>query len=439
MEQPDQLRALAVIRVSSNEQARKGMSMESQEEWKKKIEVEMNIEVVEVIKEVISGEVFPVEYFDYILKVADEKKINCIIVYAIDRFARNYSYGSILLQKLHEKRNIKIITSLRTYDLNNREDRFWVGLLLVLAEREQGNRLERTFRGMVTKLKKGMWPLSPPFGYEKIDNQLRLLPEYKPVIHFIFDIFIQIKNYAETARIVNEKFGKEMDFELTSNKIKKIVQDRTYLGFLRWNNILFGEGDGNKSREELKAIDSETFEKAQVIVKQISRRYSKASSSPVERLVEEYGIEAVNEASKRYLKISCPKCGSVELQKNGNEEMNGSLQSKYICKRCGHHFRFPSEKQLKKIENLVSLPCRKCGLRDQFILEKDISGFWKLICKECGYIIFLQEYCDKHRAGGDSNNPENMEKKVGSSSLGKDRDESEKIRNQMRLDSLIFI
>jgi len=219
-------RALAVVRVSSDEQARKGASLESQTKWVEKMGREMNLQVVKVIKEVVSGEVFPKKHFNEILEIVNKENITHLLVYALDRFARNLPYGTFLLQRLCEENSVILVTSTGVFDLNNRNHRWQVWFSLLMAEMEQGSRQERTFRGMVTKLQNGEWPLSPPFGYEKIDNQLRLMPEYKPVIHFIFDIFIQIKNYAETARIVNEKFGREMDFELTSNKIKKIVQEK---------------------------------------------------------------------------------------------------------------------------------------------------------------------------------------------------------------------
>lgn len=411
MKKSDELRALAIIRVSSDEQARKRMSLESQEEWIGGIEAERDAKVVGVIRKVISGEIFPVKYFNKILKIADEKKINCIAIYAIDRFARNYPYGSMLLQKLHEKRNLRIITSLRTYDLNNREDRFWVGLLLVLAEKEQGDRLERTFRGMVTRLKRGEWPLSPPFGYEKVDYELRLLPGYKEIIRFIFHTFIRVKNYAETARMANDKYGKEKGFELTGTKIKKIVQDKTYLGYLRWNGLVFGEGEENKPRKELKAIDKKTFDKVQAVARRISRRYSRGNNGTIEKLIEKYGAESVIKILN--LKPPCPKCNSYNLQRNGSEEKNGLFKLKYNCKDCGHQFRFPNEKQRKKIENSVSFPCRKCGSTDQFILEKDESSFWKLTCKKCGDAIFLQEYCDRHYPRKSSNIPGDDRKKKG--------------------------
>ena len=192
--------------------------------------------------------------------------------------------------------------------------------------------------------------------------------------------------------------------------------------------MLFGEGDENRSRKELEAIDEKTFSMAQVVVEKIGRRYSRAGSSPVEKLVEEYGIEASVDACN--LKISCPNCGSVETQKNGKERLRDILQLKYICVKCSHHFRFPSGRQLKKIQKLISFPCRNCGSRDWFVLEKDRSSFWRLICKKCHHMIPLHEYVDKHRVESRDNN----EKKAESKRL-KNKKKQEKSGNFVNLDS----
>lgn len=387
---------LAIVRVSSNEQARTGTSIESQLEWNKKIEEDMDLNVALRITDVISGKTFPIKHFDTILKTADKIGIDYITVYDIDRYARNYVYGGYLLQKLHEKRSIEIVTHYRIYDLNNQEDKFWVGFLLLLAERNQGDRLEKTVRGIVTRLKKGEWVLRPPFGYEIIDDnrKLQLKHGYGETIQFIFRTFLQVRKYRETARIVNRKYGKKMDFELTGDNVGKIVQNKTYLGYLKWGEEIFGEGDENKPRDELKAIDKETFEKAQVVAKQIRAQYSRYSGSPVKKLVEEYGAEPVVEGLN--WKPPCPKCDSYDVQKNGEGGMiKGLSQLKYICKRCKHQFRFPARKQLKRIEKLISFPCRNCGSKDRFVLEKTPT-FWKLRCSNCGCEIFLHEYCDQH-------------------------------------------
>jgi len=96
------------------------------------------------------------------------------------------------------------------------------------------------------------------------------------------------------------------------------------------------------------------------------------------------------------LKPACPECNSYNTQRNGREEVNGRVYLKFICKDCRHQFRFPSKKQQKRIENLMSLPCRECGATESFELKKYESNFWELVCKNCGNKILLCEHSDSH-------------------------------------------
>ena len=377
-------KAVGILRVSSDEQARKGASLESQEEWIRKTVQEMNLKIVKIIKDVVSGEIFPKKYFNEIVETVKKEKVQYLLVYSLDRLARNLPYGAFLLQKLYEIGKVKIVTSLGVFDLGNTVQRIQVEQFLVWAEMEQGSRSERTFRGMITRLEHGEWPLSPPFGYEVVDGKLRLVEEYKPIIIFIFETFIMVRSYAQTARMVNKKYGKSVGFELTASKVKKIIQDKTYLGYLRWNGMIFGEGDEKRPRQELRVIDEKIFNKAQAVAAQISKKYAKKDLAIVERLIEEYGIEDTIEILN--LKPSCPKCGSYNVQRNGKE----GEQLKFVCKDCNHQFRIPSKKQMKRLRENAYLSCPKCGSKE-LAVKKD-GNFIEIKCENCGHAEIYEKY-----------------------------------------------
>lgn len=386
--------AWVIVRVSSDEQKRKTASLESQEKWCNEKVKEMKLDVVKSTKDVISGKAFPKKYFNDIVKIADEKGIDYVVVYAIDRFSRNYVDGGWLLEKIHEKRSIKIVTSNGIFDWSESQGKFLVGLGLLLAEHNQGDRLEKTFRGMITKLKKGEWPLSPPFGYETVDHKLRLIDGYEHVIREVFNTFIRIKNYAETARIINDQYGDSMGFELNGGKVKKIVTDKTYLGYLRWNGEAFGEGEKNHPISELRVVHEKTFEQAQAIARNISKNYSRPSDSPSRQLVEEYGIDELINILNR--EIPCPECGSTNLQRNGKgKKLKGSIiRHKFNCKDCGHEFRFPSKKQMKKLEESCYFFCPDCkSSRDISLSLDDI--ILQVKCRKCGYYKIYGELQEK--------------------------------------------
>ncbi len=382
-------KAIAVVRVSTEEQMKRGTSFQTQDEWVAKTVAERDLKLIHVIRESISGEVLPKKYFAQILEIAEKEKPRYILFYSLDRFARNLPYGSLLLEKLREK-GVKILTSTAEYDLSDPNDRLQVSIALLLAETEQYYRCERTARGIFKRLRDGGIPYSPPFGCEVVDGKVRIAPDYRAVIEFIFSAFIQTKCYSKTAEMVNEKYGEKMGFKLDGQKVKRIVTNPIYTGFVQWNGLLFGQdGSPDVPNKDLQVVDRETFRKAQDVVRKISKESSRKpnpSDSLVAGFIEEYGADVV--LTVLNLKVSCPKCDSTSLKENGNEIVGGVLAKKYICKKCGYQFRFPSAKQLKEIRGLNPRRCMRCGSADKFRIEQT-GNLWKLTCKECGHIVFL--------------------------------------------------
>jgi DNA invertase Pin-like site-specific DNA recombinase/DNA-directed RNA polymerase subunit RPC12/RpoP len=384
-------KGLTICRVSTSEQ-KQGTSLDSQSEWCKSKSQEIGVEIVEEIKLDISGIKFPKEYYDKILKIVDDKKISHLFVYSIDRLSRSIPYGSILIKKLWEK-NVKIVTRAFTPDKTKHNDKMQVWMTLLFAEMEHGGIHERTKRGISHMLKDGKWPLPPPFGYEKLDCKLIIIDGYNKIIEFVFNTFISTKCYAKTARLTEIKFEEIINKKLSGSDVKNIVTNKVYTGFLEWGGNIFGENGSKKPGENLKMIEQEVFEKAQKIVKDIELKHCKGNVNPKNflDLIEEYSYEEILKASDN-LAVICSICGSVNLQKNGGDIQNGGWVQKYICISCKHQFRFPSAKQLKSIKSLNPLRCMRCGISDDFNVEKSqLTDYLEITCNKCGYMVLVDK------------------------------------------------
>ena len=157
-------KGIIICRVSTAEQARKGTSLESQEAWGRKKAAEMNVEIIKIIKEDISGERFLKENCESILKLVEEHDLTHIFVHSLDRLSRSFPYGVMLVQQLWEK-DVQIVTSTFTPNPSKSNDRLQVWLSLLFAEIEHGGIHERTKRGIITRFKSGIYPLPwLPFG-----------------------------------------------------------------------------------------------------------------------------------------------------------------------------------------------------------------------------------------------------------------------------------
>jgi DNA-directed RNA polymerase subunit RPC12/RpoP len=114
-------------------------------------------------------------------------------------------------------------------------------------------------------------------------------------------------------------------------------------------------------------------------------------------LVDKYGFISVDHVLK--LRPPCPNCGFYDLIDNGSEEFNGILQKKYICKnkKCRTQFRSPLIRQIKKIHELSSERCPKCGKTNCYTFSNN-GTIWELTCESCSHVRFFTPFTSTNSA-----------------------------------------
>jgi len=110
------MKAVGYVRVSTEEQARYGISLEVQEERIREFCQRRGWELVAVFRdEGVSGAKDPLERpgFRKLIEFCRQNNINICVVYRLDRFARMYPHKLLpLLEELNVKYNILVIPAL---------------------------------------------------------------------------------------------------------------------------------------------------------------------------------------------------------------------------------------------------------------------------------------------------------------------------------------
>jgi site-specific DNA recombinase len=237
MQSPEGKTGIIYCRVSSLEQV-DGTSLESQEKMCNEYAKRENIEVKKVFIE--RGESAKTtdrtEFIKAISFCSDKKnRIDCFIVYKVDRFARNQADHTSVRQTLK-----KYKTELRSVTEPISETpmgKMMEGILSTFAEFDNNIRTERSVNGMRERIKQGVWVWRAPLGYKRVSRGDNLTPDetYAPFIRMAFEeyatgrhTFKSLTEFLNKKGFITRQGGKAI-FQL----IEKIIKNPIYCGIIR--------------------------------------------------------------------------------------------------------------------------------------------------------------------------------------------------------------
>jgi len=197
------MKAIGYIRVSTEEQARGGVSLDMQ---RAKIEAYCALEdmkLVEIIAdEGLSGcSIKGRPGVQKVLQMVREKRVDAVIIYKLDRLARN-TMEALEIAQLMDKRGIALHSITEKLDTQSALGRFFFTLMASLAEMERGLISERISAAMQRKRERGeACSGNAPYGHtisdgmlvpdtyeETVIKRIRSLRSEKRTVHQIADI-----------------------------------------------------------------------------------------------------------------------------------------------------------------------------------------------------------------------------------------------------------
>jgi DNA invertase Pin-like site-specific DNA recombinase len=182
MESRDTEKAVGYIRVSTEDQAREGISLDAQ---KAKIEAYAaisSLELLEIIRdEGASGKSLDREGIARLLELVDAGEVVAVIVYKLDRLSRK-TLDTLSLIESFESKGIAFHSITEKVDTKSATGRFFLTIISALAQMERDLIAERTKDALSQKKKKGEWTGRVPFGFRLENNRLVEDPEQIKVI-----------------------------------------------------------------------------------------------------------------------------------------------------------------------------------------------------------------------------------------------------------------
>ena len=212
------MKAIAYIRVSTEDQAKVGVSLDNQ---KSKIlaycELK-DLELTEIIEDAgISAKNLNRPGVKKVIELARKKKVDAVIVYKLDRMFRS-TVDALETTKKFDNWEVSFHSIQETLDTQSAMGRFFFTLTAGLAEMERGIIGERTRAALQHKRAKGEKTGGDvPFGYD-LDSGSGLLIESKTEQKAIKLIF-ELKGKGYSLRAIGRELEKEK-YRTRRNKTK---------------------------------------------------------------------------------------------------------------------------------------------------------------------------------------------------------------------------
>jgi len=234
----DKLRCAIYIRVSTEDQAKEGYSLEAQEERLSFFAKSQDWNIYNVYEDKgYSAKNLNRPALKDLLFDIKLKRFDVILVYKIDRLSRKLKDLIEIVLKLNGY-GIGIKSATEPIDTTTPAGRLIFHQLGSFAQYERELISERTKFGMMKRLKQGLWNGQPPYGYKVTNGKLEINPEEDQIVKKAFELYVE-KNMG-VINIANElwKLGYQprnsKKKRWKANTIHNILRNPIYIGKVRW-------------------------------------------------------------------------------------------------------------------------------------------------------------------------------------------------------------
>lgn len=246
------------IRVSTQEQAENGYSVDEQTDRLKKYVEAMNWTLYKAYTDAgFSGSNTNRPALQRMIKDVKLGKLNKIIVYKLDRLSRSQKDTLMLIEDVFLANGCDFVSMSENFDTATPFGRAMIGILAVFAQLEREQITERMMMGKDARAKLGKFHGSNhvPIGYDYIGGELVTNEFEKTQVIKAYELFNSGKSVKGIATYLNShgyqhKFGKWNDVS-----VKRILGNKTYLGYTKH------KGNWYKGTHE-SFIDENTYEES---------------------------------------------------------------------------------------------------------------------------------------------------------------------------------
>ncbi len=299
------------VRVSTEEQAQHGFSIVAQKEKNSAFVVSQDGKIYKIyVDDGYSGKNIKRPALQDLLRDAEQKKFDIVLIYKLDRLSRRLS-DLVSLGEKFDKLGIGIKSVTEPFDTTTPAGKLMFNMLGSFAQFERELIGERTKLGIMRRIKNGEWSTTRPFGYDLEEGKLIINEVEAELVKRCYQLFLEHNLGVELIhrRLNKEDLVSRRKGKWSKNSVWTMLTNPVYAGYIRW--------DGEVIKGKHKAIISKSlFDAVQERLKEKDRYTSWVGVSPNLFI----GL------------IFCKKCGKQFISsKPGNGTKKGTYRY-YACK-----------------------------------------------------------------------------------------------------------
>jgi site-specific DNA recombinase len=333
------IKVAVYIRVSTEDQAREGHSLDEQLDRLKEHCKYKGYEIKKVFRDdgKSAKDMKGRPEFQKMIKEVYNGTINKIIIYKLDRLTRSVRDLEEIIT-LIEENNCSLESVTEEINTKNAYGMFFIRMVILLAQLEVDQTRERTIMGLIGTVKQGIPIGILPLGYKRDINNSDLKSRKKAIVdeeeakivRKIFNLYLKGYSYYFIAKKLKEENINLMKWN--EWLIQKIINNRMYCGDIEHRKSLKDKGTVIYENVVPPIITREVFNDCQVLIEKNKHSFG---------------------GSLEYMfgkTLYCNKCGSMLCVSSNKEK---SIKH-YICKTCNCYLN-ENKVELELLEQLGSI------------------------------------------------------------------------------------
>ena len=246
--------------------------------------------------------------FQRMIRDAEKHQFQVVIVWKLDRFARN-RYDSAMYKRILKKHGVRVVSVMENIT-DSPEGIILEGMLEALAEYYSANLSENIRRGQQESIKKGWFPGGPPpMGYKVVDHRLVPDERFAPVLLEVYTRYASGESLSLIAEDLNARgYRTRQGRPFRVSTFDRIIPNPAYIGQYSYGGVTVPDLCPP-------IVPQEIYEKA-LTRRERNRRAPAAGRSDVEYLLTG--------------KIFCGSCGLPMIGDSGTSR-HGYRCTYYSC------------------------------------------------------------------------------------------------------------